>query len=178
MKTMDYEDLVRKISPKLKGIVKRVQVDSAVFDGNDLYQEALLLLWVDFKGGKLNGKTDSYILQRCYFYLKNYIRKNYSRVHLISFDQLIEKNQNFDFTESLYSEGFERYVEDIDCEILIDQIKNNVLTKREKEVFCLSMEELTTREIGEKLGVSHVRVVKLKQKIKEKCKRYIKRLPK
>ena len=56
--------------------------------------------------------------------------------------------------------------------MLIEEILNDGLTRREKEVFCLALEGLTTREIGSRLGISHVRVVKLKGKIRDKCKKY------
>ena len=50
---------------------------------------------------------------------------------------------------------------------------NNGLTPREKEVFILALEGLTVREIGDRLGVSHVRVVKLRANIKEKCIKHL-----
>jgi len=56
--------------------------------------------------------------------------------------------------------------------MLIEKINNNGLTKREKEVFNLGLEGLTTREIGGRLGISHVMVVKLKGKIRDKCEKY------
>jgi DNA-directed RNA polymerase specialized sigma subunit len=52
--------------------------------------------------------------------------------------------------------------------IIVDDATLNGLTDREKEVLTLSMEGSTVREIGEKLGISHVMVVKLRGKLKEK----------
>jgi RNA polymerase sigma factor (sigma-70 family) len=43
------------------------------------------------------------------------------------------------------------------------------LNEREKVVFRLYLDGLTTRDIGTRLGISHVMVVKIKKKIKEKC---------
>jgi len=42
---------------------------------------------------------------------------------------------------------------------------NNGFSKREKDVFGLLLEGYTVREAGGKLGISHVMVVKLKNKI-------------
>ncbi len=170
---MHFEEVVKRISPKLKGIVYKLNGRFTFFNEDDLYQEALVHLWIDYKYGKLLDKTDSYILQGCYYYLKNYIRKNYDKANLISLENSTNaEGEVFDLDNILSLEGSESYFEVIHCRMLIEQINNNGLTKREKEVFCLALEGLTTREIGSRLGISHVRVVKLKGKIKDKCKKY------
>ncbi|MCX5704439.1 MAG: hypothetical protein NT066_08150 [Candidatus Omnitrophica bacterium] len=87
---MSFEILLKRISPTLKRIAYRLNGHFSFFNDEDLYQEALIHLWLDFKEGKLSDKTDSYILQGCYFYLKNYIRKNYDKANLIS----LEKQNN------------------------------------------------------------------------------------
>lgn len=130
-------------------------------------------LWQDFRKGKLDDKTDSYILQGCYFHLKNYIRKNYDKAKLISLENMTnQEGELFDLDNILSLENRQACLDLINCKMLIEKINNNGLTKREKEVFCLALEGLTTREIGNKLGISHVRVVKLRSKIKDKCKKY------
>ena len=59
-------------------------------------------------------------------------------------------------------EGVDRY---LDRKITISDIKNNGFTKREKEVFSLLLEGYTVREAGDRLGISHVMVVKLKKNL-------------
>jgi DNA-directed RNA polymerase specialized sigma subunit len=140
---MDFKELVRKISPKLKAITHRLNGRFTFFNDEDLYQEALIYLWVDFNQRKLDDKTDSYILQGCYFHLKNYIRIIQDKKALVSLDALVET------------------------------IRNNGLTEREKDIFNLALSGLTTREIGNKLGISHVRVIKLQKKIREKCREHL-----
>lgn len=170
---MYFEELVKKIRPKLKGITHKLNGHFAYFNDEDLYQEALMHLWLDYKDGKLIDKTDSYILQGCYFHLKNYIRKNYDKANLISLENMTnEEGEAFDLDNILSLEDPESCFEIIHCKMLIERINNNGLTKREKEVFCLALEGLTTREIGSRLGISHVRVVKLKGKIRDKCRKY------
>ena len=85
---MCFEDLLKKISPVLKRITYRLNGHYAFFNDEDLYQEALIHLWQDYQGGKLQDKTDSYILQGCYFYLKNYLRKAKIKAGWISLEAL------------------------------------------------------------------------------------------
>lgn len=133
-------------------------------------------LWMDYKEGRLSDKTDSYILQGCSFHLRNYIRKNYDKAKLTSLENMTnEEGEGFDLDNVLSLKDSESCFEVIHCKMLIEEINNNGLTKREKEVFRLTLEGLTTREIGIRLGVSHVRVVKLKGRIRDKCRRYVER---
>jgi RNA polymerase sigma factor (sigma-70 family) len=170
---MTFEDLVNKVSPKLKGIVYKLNTHCSFLNDKDLLQESLLYLWVEFKEGNLSGHTDSYILQGCYFYLKNYLRKFRDRGRLISIEGLVNE-EGADLEEVLswqhYKPGAE--IIQLDNKILVDKIRNNGLTDREKQVFILWLEGLTTREIGRKLDISHVRVVRLQNSIKEKCQKY------
>jgi len=122
----------------------------------------------------LRDKTDSYILQGCYFHLKNYIRKNYNKIKLINLESLTnEEGEIFGLDNILSLQNSESYFEVIHCKMLIEQVNNNGLTKREKEVFRLALEGLTTREIGSRLGISHVRVVKLIVRIRQKFRKHL-----
>ncbi len=169
---MCFEQLVKKISPKLKGITHKLNGRFTFFNDDDLFQEALLHLWLDYESGKLGDKTDSYILQGCYFHLKNYIRIVQDKSRLVSIDAPInEENPDLGCYES-YLEDPKPCRDDTSRKMLVEDILNDGLTKREKEVFSFYLEGLTTREIGEKLGVSHVRVVKLQKKIKIKCQKF------
>ncbi len=170
---MAFEELVKKISPILKRIAYKLNGHYSTFNHDDLYQEALLRLWLDFNQGKLADKTQSYILQGCYFHLKNYIRMHYDKSGVVSFDSLIN-NQDEDLRIDEIISIIEpvSYFDKLNSELIIEAIRNNGLTLREKEVFNFSLEGLTTREIGNRLGISHVRVVKLKANIREKCKKH------
>ena len=171
---MDFLELVKRISPKLKGITYRLNGHYSFFNIEDLYQEALLHLWEDFKGGLLKNKTNSYILQGCYFYLKNYIRTNFKRVHLVSLESKNQAKEDVvledvipgDFNKSSYLD----YLHD---KLLAEVIQNNGLLPREKEILRFYAQGLTTRVIGERLGVSHVSVVKATRRIRQKCLRYL-----
>ena len=167
---MSFEELVKRISPILKRITYKLNGHFSFFNDEDLFQEALVFLWDSFKKGKLDDKTDSYILQGCYFYLKNYLRKVGKRVRSVSIYAKKEEDTSFEETLLLDDGCTQKFLDYLDSKLLIEAILNNGLTKREKDVFSLCAEGLTTREIGKRLGISHVRVVKLRSNIKRKSK--------
>jgi len=164
---MNFEDLIKRISPTLKKITYKLNGRFTFFNEEDLYQEALLHLWISFQEGKLEGKNTSYILQGCYFHLKNYLRKVKQSAIFVSIDSL-SNEEDRDLEKSICLKDREFCFDHLDINLLLMGIQNNGLTQREKEVLSLGLEGLTLREIGKKLGISHVRVIKIRKKIKEK----------
>jgi len=130
---MVFEELVKRLTPKLKRITCKLNGRFSSFSHEDLYQEALLHLWLDFKDEKLSNKTGSYILQGCYFYLKNYLRKVCNKVYTISLEQ-IRKGEDEDLDLGAVSslEDPRSSLEVGHSKMLMEQIKNNGLTRREK----------------------------------------------
>jgi len=167
---MSFEELTKKISPTLKRITYKLNGHFSFFNEDDLYQEALIRLWLDFKEGKLDDKTDSYILQGCYFHLKNYLRKVQDKARLISMDALIDE-EGASLEEMLSSDNSGISFEDLDNQMLFERIDGCGVTEREKEVLSFCMQGFTIREVGKHLGISHVMVVKLKNKIQKKCEK-------
>lgn len=171
---MSFDELLKKISPVLRRITYKLGSYSRYFNADDLFQEALIHLFADYQAGKLADKTDSYILQGCYFYLRNFLRKNKEKFNLVSLDNLVnQQDEHFDLERILCLQDPFSVFEHTHCEFLINDIRNNGLTVKEKAVFEFALEGLTTREIGRRLGISHVSVVKLRKKIKEKCKKHL-----
>jgi len=168
---MPFEELVKKISPKLKGIAHRLNGRFTYFNDQDLYQEALLHLWVDFNKNKLADKTESYILQGCYFHLKNYIRTIQDKRKLISLEALTGE-EGLPLEELLPASDPGVYFEYLNNKVFVEKMQNNGLTKQEKKVLALALEGLTCREIGSRMGISHVRVIKLKSAIKDRYERF------
>jgi len=168
---MTYDLLLKKIAPSLKRIAYKLSRKSPFCAYDDLYQEALIRLWENFSFGKLTDKTDSYILQGCYFHLKNYIRKNSNKAHIVSIDCGISDEDGYHgLPEAVLDlRSADSLVDDTHCRMLIEQINNNGLTMQEKKVFNFALEGLTVREIGSRMGISHVRVVKLRHTIAAKC---------
>ena len=171
---MSFDEMLKRISPTLKRITYKLDGRHSFLNNTDLFQEAVVHLWEDFNAGKLEGKTDSYILQGCYFYLKNYLRKVRTSKVIISLDNVAQDDDS-GFEDFLLLKGQKEndYLDYLNNKMLVDSIMNNGLTGREKEILSLFGEGLTTREIGERIGVSHVRVVKLMHRIREKCMKHI-----
>ena len=171
---MEFEKLVKKLASKLKGIASRLNHRFTFFNDEDLFQEALVHLWKEFKAGKLADKTDSYILQGCYFHLQNYIRTVKDKVTPLSLDiQIGEEGEHFAETLSLEDEKSGDYFQRLNEKLIVEVIRNNGLTIREKELLPLFSEGLTIREIGKRVGVSHVWVLKMKEEIRRKCLKHL-----
>ena len=171
---MRFEALLKKISPTLRRITYRLGRTAGYCQEPDLYQEALIHLWQEVKAGVLEDKTDSYILQGCYFHLKNYLRTHRDRATLISVDSL--QNEDADrITESRFfmDPASARLRDELHNKLLAETIMNNGLTDREKLLLSFCAQGLTTRQAGARLGVSHVRVVKILQCINKKCRKYL-----
>ncbi|MEK6647320.1 MAG: sigma-70 family RNA polymerase sigma factor [Candidatus Firestonebacteria bacterium] len=169
---MQFEELVKKTSPVLRRITKRLNGRWTFIDDDDLFQEALIYLWQCFKEEKLNEKTNSYILQGCYFYLKNYLRKVSDNVIVVSLNNIIDESK-IELGEIISVDNGNL----LENKLLVDTIYTSVgLTEREKDVLSLWIEEWTVREIGQKLGISHVMVMKIQNKIRNKCSRLKKEL--
>jgi len=171
---MSFEELHRKLSPIIKRIAYRLNGHYRSFNHDDLYQEAIIHLWDNFLKGELNDKTDSYILQGCYFYLKNYIRKINERPNVISVNTALNTNDPAT-VEDILGE----YWACDDCrgqlhnKFLAQSIRDNGFNFREKRLFAYFSQGLTTRDIGKRLGISHVSVVKMLKRIRSKAQKYL-----
>jgi RNA polymerase sigma factor (sigma-70 family) len=166
---MSFEELLRKLGPKMRAIAHRLDGKYTAFSDQDLYQEALFYLWQQYQTQQVENKTDSYLLQGCYFYLKNYIRTVHKTLdrHSVSINA---KNQEGDELEAILPPLEEKDVlEEIDSALIVDDIER-FCNAREREILRLRLQECTTRYIGRKLGISHVMVTKMEKKIREKVK--------
>lgn len=169
---MTFNELSERISPKLRAISSKLNYRDAYFDADDLYQEALIHLWESYESGKLRDKTESYIVQGCFFFLKNYIRVVYKRIdgRSTSIEALASRDEG---EGARWSDGGVAVSDDrqfgfMVVDILVDDIAS-ALSGRAREVFLLSLEEMTTREIGSRLGISHAMVVKIEKRIRARC---------
>src|SRR5208337_212288 len=74
------------------------------------------------------------------------------------------------FEETLVAKNVDSY-DEVEGSLQIEAMAESGVTQREKDVLSFSLEGMTTREIGKKLGISHVSVVKIRNRIKEKYER-------
>jgi RNA polymerase sigma factor (sigma-70 family) len=165
---MFFETLAARLSPTLKRITRKLNGHCSFIDDQDLFQEALLHLWTRFSSGDLTGKTDSYMLQGCYYHLRNYIRKNRDSAALLSLG-LANADDGRNLEETLMAPDIS-FFDEVEGGLQVEAIIESGMSQREKEGLGFSLEGMTTREIGLRLGVSHVSVVKTRNRIK---RRYI-----
>lgn len=167
---MTFEELVQKLSPKLKAIAKKLDGRYTSFDDDDLYQEALCSLWEKYSKGELADKTDSFVLQGCFFFLKNHIRKVYKAIDAKSTSlQALIDEEGHTLEEILPLEHSHQDYLAVEEKILLETIYAQ-LSERERKILELSIDDITTRQIGQSIGISHAMVIKIKNKIKDKCK--------
>ena len=163
----NFELMVKRLSPTLKRITYKLNGHFTFFDDDDLFQEALEHLWGVFEDGKVSDKTDSYILQGCYFYLKNYIRKTMDKAKLISLNAIMDEDDRK--LEEYLSAGESSAEKALEQSFIEDLPAIKALHPREKQIMKLSLTGMTVREIGQRMGMSHVMVIKIKKSIKNKC---------
>ena len=173
---MEFEGLVKKLSPTVRRIAYKLNGRYRSFSHDDLYQEALLHLWNNFNSGRLADKTDSYILQGCYFHLKNYIRKVNEKPNIISLDMPVGQEEGDNVLEEIL---YLKFTAQEDCrnflhvKFLAEAIQNNGFNLREKRILLFLKEGLTTRDIGKRIGLSHVSIVKALKMIRKKAREYL-----
>lgn len=164
-----FNKLASQFNSGIKAIAHKHRPQYAFIDEGDLRQEALISLWRKWKEGKLKDKNKSYILKGCYFEMKNFLRKSRDFVTPLSLDAPIDE-EGTPLEEVIADTRLETNNRDIEANFLVDMIRNDGLTTREKEVFEYFMQGLNTRQIGARLGISHVRVVKIEKNIWDKAR--------
>ena len=171
---MSFTELHKKLSPTIKRIAYKLNGHYRSFNHDDLYQEATIHLWSNFLKGTLSDKTDSYILQGCYFHLKNYIRKINERSNIVSIDAALNCNDEATVEDILGEQwSCPDCRNDLHNKFLVQSIQNNGFNLKEKRLIVYFSQGLTTRDIGKRIGVSHVSVVKMMRKIRIKAQKHL-----
>jgi DNA-directed RNA polymerase specialized sigma24 family protein len=167
----ELNGIVNQIKFQLKAITRKLNIRYQYIDSEDLYQEALFYLWQQYNTGKLKNKNKSYILQGCYYYLKNHIRK------YVKFKEgQINSNCYYNAEKSDKEIGKGSILDysrptsfDLDEYLYYEEFKKG-LSLKEKTLLNLRLRGLSTREIGKELGVSHTMVLKMRKKMMAKYK--------
>ena len=163
---MFFKILHEKVKSRLKMIARKHSRRLLSADEDDLYQEMCIHLWDKFKNGVPEGINESYIVRGCEFHLLNYLRKGKEAMTVVSLEEPISEDGST--LKDLLPEEREPVDSYVERKIVIEEIKKNGFTKREKEVFSFLLDGYTVRETGKALGISHVMVVKFKRRIVEK----------
>jgi RNA polymerase sigma factor (sigma-70 family) len=170
---MGFAELTKKLAPTVKRIAYKLNGHYRSFSHDDLYQEAMFHLWNNFREGKLQDKTDSYILQGCYFHLKNYIRKVNEKFNIVSIEALLWEDGERRLEEVLSLPAGDDCRDQLNNKLLCESIQNNGFSPREKRILTFLRDGLTVRQIGQKIGRSHVSVVKAVSRIRQKAGKYL-----
>jgi RNA polymerase sigma factor (sigma-70 family) len=165
---MDFKILLEKITPALKAIAKR-HVLKGFHDTEDLYQEMCIYLWNNYRNGLPIGINESYVIKGCEFHILNFQRKGGKKPLFTSLDMPLDSDGNT--LKDVLADERHPLFDKADSSITIKDIKTKDLDGREKKVFGLLVKGYTVREAAERIGISHVMVVKIKKKIIEKLKK-------
>ena len=94
---------------------------------------------------------------------------------MLSLEEFVSEDENArpDDLSVLEDVPCRHYLDYLNDKLLAETIRNNGLTKREKELLSLCAQDLTTRQIGQRLGISHVSVLKAMRRVRGKCKKYL-----
>ncbi len=166
---MNTGELIKELDCKLKAIAFKLARQYQNYDSEDLLQEMYLYLWENYNQHSGENLTNSYILQGCWFHIKNFIRNSNKSFSHYSLDYSPEKGEGC-LGDSIQEETEEG--PSFDFNYSVYEVMNNGLSKREKNIFSLILEGYTLREIGEKLQISHVMVYKIKNRIKNKTEKH------
>ncbi|MEW5768613.1 MAG: sigma-70 family RNA polymerase sigma factor [bacterium] len=167
---MEFGELVKKFSPRIRHLAaKSAPYIRGIIDKDDLFQEMLYHLWERWRKGELEGKNEAYIMGSCYFHLKNYLRRYKEKAKVVSLNEPLGED-GISLEELIVGQTplFEEKVDDM---LFIRQMKEKELTRREEEVAELLSQDYTVRAISQKLGISHVRVIQIKENIGKKFKK-------
>ena len=169
---MNFSQLLYDLYPKLKQLACKYQRYTVFADQDDLLNEMEIFLWKQWRTGLWENKTESYIVQACYFHLRNYLRTVQEKVRSRSLDETgvgpardpADQEEGFPCGEMLI-DGSPDIEAGLESNALYDTIMNNGFSPLEKEIIARLCEGYTVREIGKKLRISHTMVVKHKKNI-------------
>jgi DNA-directed RNA polymerase specialized sigma subunit len=175
---MSFEVFAHTIEPKLKQIALKYRHIGAYTDEDDLFNEMLVFLWDCWQRDILADKTESYIVQACYFHLRNYLRTMQENNRLVSLDEgggdAENGGENGDSVPRLRDmlpDAGPDLPKIAEGNALYEKIMSNGLRKIEKEIIRLLCDGCTVREVGDHLHMSHAMVIKYRKNISEKVSR-------
>jgi RNA polymerase sigma factor (sigma-70 family) len=165
---MDFEEAYKKFSVPITRLAKKNKGYFNFVSEEDITQEMFIHLWHEYQNGKFQDKTDSYIVQSLWFCSKNYIRKKVRKKLFLSLDDPVDGGEAT--LKDIIPDHSPSPTDTLENKMLIQEMMNNGLTKREKEVLGLCLEGCNLREIGKRLAISHVMAFKIRGSIQRKIR--------
>lgn len=162
---MEFTALFKKISPRLYMIARYYERGGYSTDREDLLQEMYVYLWDKYNKGMPDSINEQYVVNGCRFHLMNFLKKENNKPAIISIDEPIDENE--DTLKDILPDGGRLPGDCFDSNTLVEYVRKNGFSDKEKQVFFLLLDGHTTREAAEKMRISHVMVVKYRQKISE-----------
>ena len=160
-----------KVTRLLKGMVRRMTTDVVLRE--DLSQEALIRLWMEET--RHPGQTESWYLQNCHYHLQNSLnrgrsvdspkRRPQSAACSAPVPTLDESTATGDDFPDSCSNGVESDIVSAICAHDAFSALQYHLTLRQRNILSCFMDGSGAREIARELGVSHVSVLKHRQRI-------------
>jgi len=161
----DFPSWLKALAPDLRRIAFRAARTNVFEDIDDTVAVMTAHLWRGWQSGFWRNKNRSYTLQSCYFHLQNH-RRVMRETRTLSLETPIGEGDSP--LSDILIDGRIWGDRQWSAWAIADGLRNNGLTLQEKAVVEWVIEGHTTREMGKKLNVSHVRVVKIQQSIRRK----------
>ncbi|OGW75655.1 MAG: hypothetical protein A2Z72_08995 [Omnitrophica bacterium RBG_13_46_9] len=161
---MDFAIMFSRVSPRLRKMAKRLAAyrrNARFFDHTDIYQEMCLSLWNNYRYGVPEDINDAYIIKGCEFHIRNYLRKERVKANVVSLDEPV--NEDGDTLKEILPDRRRPLESIVDEQAALRDIRC-ISNERENKIFTFMLAGHTIREIGKKLNISHVMVIKHKKR--------------
>jgi len=162
---MEFTTLFNRIYPKLHMIAKYYERGGYSADREDLLQEMYAYLWDEYSNGMPDSINEQYVVNGCRFHLMNFLKKENNKPAMMSMDEPVDENENT--LKDILPDKGKLPGDCFDSNTLVEYVRKNGFSDKEKQAFFLLLDGYTAREAAEKMRISHVMVVKYRQKITE-----------
>jgi RNA polymerase sigma factor (sigma-70 family) len=153
---MKFEQFIKEFTPKLKRLINKININPAFISKDDLYQEVIIHLFNQYNKGTLEG-NESYLLTKCFFFLKNYMRRPSWNYYFTKYDEELGIDEK-------------DIASNIEASLSVEEILN-LCSDKEKEILKLLMQGYSFREVASMYNVSHVTIYNMRDRIYSKYRR-------
>jgi RNA polymerase sigma factor (sigma-70 family) len=158
-----FEETLDRLRPVLLRIAHRTATRDTLLDPEDRYQEMVAHLWRLWRNGAVEAHRPSYVLQNCRYALLNRcraLRRSPGAEADGAWETVSEDRRRPRPRAAIPDVVHDR--------VLVADMLSDGLSTREKAVVKLRREGLTLRETADAIGASHVWVLKLQLRIRDR----------